>query len=137
MMQLTETRVIQGRASGPGELIQIRPGLLLNGLSGDQVPLAIVIVEAESGKLPHGQKDYRDVSLLRSSTTPASSKGRTKLRETHRDRPISGAFTPVLEKMPFRYPLLRASLVGLGSPGKDRSSHSTPSSPKTIHCGNS
>ena len=35
MMQLTETRVIQGRASGPGELIQIRPGLLLNGLSGD------------------------------------------------------------------------------------------------------
>ncbi|XP_020946915.1 olfactory receptor 8S1-like [Sus scrofa] len=47
------------------------------------------------------RKDYRDVSLLRSSTTPASSKGRTKLRETHRDRPISGAFTPVLEKMPF------------------------------------
>jgi len=35
MMQLTETRITQGRNVGPGELIQIRAGLLLKGLSRD------------------------------------------------------------------------------------------------------
>ena len=90
-----------------------------------------------SRKLPLGQKDYRNISLLR-STTSASSKGRTKFREAHEALAISVAFAPVLERMTFRYPQLRASLVGLGSPGEDKYySHSALSYLKTIHSENS
>lgn len=65
------------------------------------------------------------------SSTPASSKGRTKLREAHRIVAIS-----VLEWIPFRHPPPR-SLFGPESPGEGKSlSHSNLSSSKTIHSGN-
>ena len=91
---------------------------------------------AKSRNFPIGQKDYRDISLLKISTS-ASSKGKTKLSVVHEALAISVAFAPVLERMPFKYPPLRVSLV-VGNPCEDKySSRSAPSYLKTIQSGNS
>jgi hypothetical protein len=72
-------------------------------------PLSFVMQSQR--KLSFGQKDYGDISLLTCSS-PTTSKGRTKASEAHRTLVISMGFAPLLKRMPYRYPPLRAAVVG-------------------------
>ena len=139
--------MIHGRNVGPGGLTQIRAGLLLKGLSRDHqhsprsraeikslwpllfwrqsqeiFPLDRTIGIFPCSKSPprHLLKDYRQLSVV------------------HEALAISVAFAPVLERMPFKCPPLRVSLVGLGNPCEDKyPSRSALSYLKTIQPGNS